>query len=329
VTGQVCVVGSFMMDLAACAPRRPAAGETVLGTRFDMFLGGKGFNQAVAAARRGAPTSMVGRLGDDDFGARFQAALEREGIDRTFVGLDAVAGTGVGLPLVEPSGENSIVIVPQANHAIDEAAIEAARSVIEQASVVLLQLELPLPATLAAARIADRSGATVILNPAPAPSSGADLAPFAGLVDVLVPNEVEAAQLLGIEADHAHHAEHADGDGAGTIEALARRYACDVVLTLGDQGALVLDRRGRTEHLPAHAVDVVDSVGAGDAFCGVLGAALARGIPLAEAAVEANAAAALAVTALGAEPSLPTAVALDAFLAAPRALQAIARPERP
>jgi ribokinase len=174
---------------------------------------------------------------------------------------------------------------------------------------------------LAAARIAHRSGAIVVLNPAPAPSSADDLAPFAGLVDVLVPNEVEAAQLLGTAADHAG-ADGADGaDGVGVVEALARRYACDVVLTLGDQGALVLDRRGHIEHLPAHAVDVVDSVGAGDAFCGVLGAALARGIPLADAAVEANAAAALAVTERGAEPSLPTAVALDAFLSGPRAGQ--------
>ena len=300
--GRVCVVGSFMMDLAACAPRRPEAGETLVGTRFDMFLGGKGFNQAIAAARAGAATGMVGRLGDDDFAGRFLKALDRDGIDRTHVGLDPNEGTGVGLPIIEPSGENSIVIVPRANHALTVDDIETARDAIEAADVVLLQFELPMVVTLAAARVARGSGAIVVLNPAP--MTAGDVSAFAGLVDVLVPNRVEATQLLGATT----------GTASDDVAALADRYGCEVVLTLGGEGVVVLDGAG-VEHLPAHVVDVIDSVGAGDAFCGVLGAGLARGATLGEAAIEANAAGALSVTRRGAEPSLPTAAQVKALLA--------------
>lgn len=307
MTGRICVVGSCMMDLAACAPRRPLAGETLVGTRFDMFLGGKGFNQAVAAARAGAATAMIGRVGADDFGARFLAALDQEGIDRTHVTIDPTAGTGVGLPVIEPSGENSIVIVPQANRSLTPADIEAARAVIEAADVVLLQLEVPADASAAAAAIARRAGAVVVLNPAPAPEAATDLAAFAGLVDVLVPNEIEGTQLLG-------RARRTIDDD---LAALADAYRCEVVLTLGRDGAAVLDGAG-VERLAAHIVDVVDTVGAGDAFCGALGAGLARGLSLGHAAVEANAAAALAVTTRGAEPSLPTAAAVRVLLGGAR-----------
>lgn len=301
---RVCVVGSFMMDLAASAPRRPVAGETLVGTRFDMFLGGKGFNQAIAAARAGATTAMVGRVGADEFGSRFLAALDRDGIDRTHVAVDPTEGTGVGLPIIEPSGENAIVIVPRANLALSVADIDAARGVIEAADVVLLQLEVPPAASARAAELAHRAGAVVVLNPAPVPAAGGDdLGRFAGVVDVLVPNEVEGAQLLG------RPRRSVDDD----LVALAARYGCEVALTLGGAGAAVLDGAG-VERVAAHPVDVVDTVGAGDAFCGALGAALARGLPLGRAAVEANAAAALAVTVRGAEPSLPTGAAVRALL---------------
>jgi ribokinase len=292
--GRVCVVGSFMMDLAVYAPRRPTPGETLVGTGFETFLGGKGFNQAVAAARAGAATAMIGRVGADEFGNRFLAALDAEGIDRHDVGIDSTAGTGVGLPLIEPTGENSIVIVPRANRSLSVDDVESAKETIASAGVVLLQLELPVPSTVAAARIAKAAGAIVVLNPAPAV---ADLTPFAGLVDVLVPNRVEAVQLVG----------------TADVEALQDRYGCEVVLTLGGEGVVVLDGAG-AQHVAAHPVEVVDTVGAGDAFCGALGAALARGAGLNEAAIEANAAAALSVTCRGAEPSLPTAAAVRALL---------------
>lgn len=295
----VAVLGSFMADLVVRAPRRPEPGETLVGHSLDTYLGGKGFNQAVAAARAGASTSMLGRLGDDEHGAAFLATLGRDGIDATHVVVDPAVGTGIGLPLVEDSGENSIVIIPRANLRVTPTDVAAAAGAIAAADVLLLQLELPVDASLAAARIAREAGATVVLNPAPATTT---IAAFAGLVDVLVPNRVEAAGLTG-------------ATGTDAAEALRRELGCEVVLTMGADGVVVL-AGGGTEHLAAHRVDAVDTVGAGDAFCGVLGARLAAGDDLATAAVRANAAAALSVTRAGAEPSIPTAAAVDELLAA-------------
>jgi ribokinase len=295
----VCVLGSFMMDLSLRAPRRPQPGETVVGTAFDMFLGGKGFNQAVGARRSGADTVMIGRLGADDFGQRFLDCLTAEGIDRHHVTIDPEGGTGVGVPLVEDSGENSIVIVPRANHRITVADIDAAADSIATSQVLLLQLELPVDVVLAAARHAKAAGCMVVLNPAPAV---VDVDQFAGLVDVLVPNEVEAMHLSGNGADPV---------AAGV--ALRRRTGASVVVTVGGDGAIVLDGADH-EYLAAHDVTPVDTVGAGDAFCGALGARLANGDDLATAAAYANAAAALSVTKAGAEPSIPTRADIDAFL---------------
>jgi ribokinase len=293
IDGLVCVVGSFMMDLVVRAPRRPGPGETLIGSGFEMFLGGKGFNQAIAAARAGATTAMVGRLGNDEYGGRFRARLDEEGIDATHVIVDQEAGTGIGAPLVEETGENSIVVIPRANNRVSRLDIDAAAQVITGARVLLLQLELPLDGALAAARYAHDAGTIVVLNPAPAIR---DLSGFRGLVDVVVPNHAEACHLTGVAAD---------GDAPAIALELRRRLGADVVLTLGVRGALVIDGSDTTPVSPHH-VPVVDTVGAGDAFCGALGACLARGAPLAEAATYANAAGALAVTRLGAEPSMPT-----------------------
>lgn len=292
----VCVVGSFMMDLVARAPRRPVTGETLVGTGFDIFLGGKGFNQAVAAARADASTSFVGRLGDDDFGRQFRAAMHREGIDADAVLSDQQHGTGVGLPIVEPSGQNSIIIVPRANHAVTVEQVEAAAPTIQAAAVLLLQLEIPVPAVATAARLARQAGTTVVLNPAPfAPCPPEVLEQ----VDVLVPNEVELLALSG-------------GDVAAGIELLARQvhgeWATDLVVTLGARGALVLDGSGTASVVDGHTARAVDTVGAGDVFCGSLGARLAEGADLAEAVAYANAAAALAVTRPGGAESAPTRV---------------------
>lgn len=290
---RVCVLGSFMMDLAVCAPRRPQPGETIVGTAFDTFLGGKGFNQAVAAARAGATTSMIGRVGDDDFGARFLDQLRMEGIDSSHVVIDSELGTGIGAPLIEPSGENSIVIVPRANSAITPADVERSALAITDSRVLLMQMELPADTALAAARIARSAGVTVVLNPAPAPNP-AVLDEFAGLIDVLVPNEVEARTLcraLGTTPSEA-------------ASELATRLGTSVVLTLGGDGCLAVSD-GSSFACGAHVVPVVDTVGAGDAFCGALGAWLAAGAPLPEAVAHANAAGALAVTRAGAEPAMP------------------------
>jgi ribokinase len=299
VSAGVVVVGSFMVDLSIRAPRRPAAGETVVGTSFDEYLGGKGCNQAIAAARAGAGTAMVGRVGDDAYGRRFLDQLARDGIDAAHVLVDPDEGTGVAAPLVEASGDNSIVIVPRANHRVGVADVVSAGAALDAARVVLLQLELPMDAVVAAASRAHAAGATVVLNPAPAVE---DLTRFAGCIDLLVPNEGEATLLTGL------------ADPFAAAEALRGRLDCDVVVTLGERGSLVV-RAGGPELVPAHTVEAVDTVGAGDTYCGSLGARLAAGDDLLTAARYASAAAALSVTVAGAEPSVPHAAAVAAFLA--------------
>lgn len=285
----VAVVGSFMMDLVARTSRLPKPGETVIGESFAMFLGGKGFNQAVACARSGAPTAMIGRVGDDDFGRRFLDALDAEGIDRAGVSVDPEVGNGVGLPVVDGDGQNAIIVIPQANHRLS--ARDLPVDVLSSASVVLLQWELPASVTVEAARIAKAAGATVVLNPAPAVG---DLRDYEGLIDILVPNESEAVAL---------------GDLSGF----------SLVLTLGENGALVR-HDGREERFGPHDVECIDTVGAGDAFCGALCAALDAGASLFDAARVGNAAGALAVTKAGAEPSMPRRHDIDRILGA--------RPER-
>jgi ribokinase len=301
---EVTVVGSFMMDLVVRAARRPEVGETLVGDTFEMFLGGKGFNQAIAAARAGARTAMIGRVGADDFGKCFLDALQRDRIDAEFVTRDEELGTGVGLPLVERTGANSIVVVPRANHRQDAGSARAAKPAIESARVVLLQLELPVEVALETARIARAAGRTVVLNPAPAGDAG--LGAFEGLVDYVVPNESEAERLTGIRAE-----------GAGLRNAaqalVGQTGARGVVLTLGARGVALYDGGG-IELLAPHAVECIDSVGAGDAFCGAFAAKLARGATLAEAARYGNAAGALACTRAGAEPSMPTAAEVEGLL---------------
>lgn len=288
----VAVVGSFMMDLVARTSRLPKPGETVIGESFAMFLGGKGFNQAVACARSGAPTAMVGRVGNDDFGRRFLDALDAEGIDRTGVSVDPDVGNGVGLPVVDADGQNAIIVIPQANHRLS--AHDLPVDVLSSASVVLLQWELPATVTVEAARIGRRAGATVVLNPAPAVG---DLRDYEGLIDVLVPNESEAAALGSLPG----------GVGGPHDDRVS------LVLTLGEKGALVR-HDGREERFDPFDVEVVDTVGAGDAFCGALCAALDGGATLFEAARIGNAAGALAVTKAGAEPSMPHRRQIDALL---------------
>ena len=194
-TARVVVVGSFNMDLVVRTPRRPEKGETVFGSDFGMFCGGKGFNQAVAAARLGAEVTMIGRVGADYFGELFVQALAAEYIRSDSVLRDSQHGTGVGLPVIGADGDNSIVVVPRANMAMEPADVEPFVDVIRQADVLLLQLEVPQAVSQYAAQIARSAGVNVILNPAPA-------APLDGswyqLADVLVPNENETRGLTGV-----------------------------------------------------------------------------------------------------------------------------------
>ncbi len=290
----VCVVGSFMLDLVMRVTRRPLPGETVIADACGIFLGGKGFNQAVAARRMGSAVAMVGRLGSDEFANRFRIALRDEGIDAAAVAADAEAGTGIATPVIDPDGGNSIVIAPRANMRVTPADVETAGDAIRRSRVLLLQLEIPVEASETAARIAHEAGARVILNPAPARPV---LESLLRLADVLTPNEVEAAALTGFPITGVESA-------FAAARELRARGAGAVAVTLGGSGVVAVAADGQV-HLPAHAVPVVDTTAAGDAFNGVLAAILAQGSGLSAALRWANAAGACAVTRLGAEPSLP------------------------
>jgi ribokinase len=302
----VCVLGSFMKDLVASAERRPLPGETLHGTGFAEFLGGKGVNQAIAAARMGARTAIVGTIGEDRYGEEFLELLKTDGVDTDWVVRHPELGTGVGLPLVLPDGSNSIIIVSRANAAITPAEIEAAAEVLTAGTVLSVQLELPVEASRAALRLASAAGVTTILTPAPVGPVDATLASY---VDILVPNEVEAAALTGL-----------DCDDESQVPVIAHKLADEwelrgCVVTLGSRGAFVVDRSTQTEvWIEPHRVATVDTVGAGDAFCGSLAASIARGADLVDAVRLANAAGALSTTVNGAADSAPDRAAALALL---------------
>ena len=305
---KVVVVGSFNMDLVIKTERRPQKGETLIGEEFGMFIGGKGANQAIAASRLGADVTMIGRLGADLFGDTFFTEFDRENIDTSFVVRDAEVGTGVASPVIDAEGDNSIIIVPRANMRLDVEDVERAASKIADADVLLLQLEVPIESSKRAAEIARANGVEIILNPAPAcvlPDS------FLGLVDILVPNEVETEFLTKVTV--------ADDEGARlAAKVLFEKGISTIVLTLGNRGALLLTSQ-QSQLVPAYNVKVVDTTAAGDAFCGALATALAGGDKIEDAVAFANATGALAVTVLGAAPSMPTAGQVHDFVVSSKA----------
>jgi ribokinase len=304
MTARVALVGSLNMDLVVRSPRIPQPGETILGSGFRAVPGGKGANQAVAAARLGARVSMVGRVGQDAFAGPLLENLAADRIDYTFVVRDGEAATGVALIVVDDTGQNSIVVASGANMRLSPSDVDAAQAPIRDAHVLLLQLESPLDTVTHAAHIARAHRVTVILNPAPARPLPPDLLP---LVDVLIPNETETALLTGMPVD--------DLTGARAAAALLRKAGVGtVILTLGERGALLAGERGE-ETFPAFDVEPVDTTAAGDAFVAGFAVALAEGNTLAEAVRWGNAAGALATTRLGAQPSLPTRRALEKLLA--------------
>lgn len=302
--GIVSVVGSFVYDLVAKAPRRPKTGETLIGESFGMFLGGKGANQAIASSRSGASVHMIGRLGNDLFGNQFLEKFSNEGISTDFVVIDDVNGTGVGMPLIDATGDNSIVLIPQANMALSVDDVNNAFEPIASSDVLILQLEVPIDASQRAAEIAKENNTMVLLNPAPAreiPDS------FLRLVDVLIPNEIETEILSGMKTT-------TDDQAIEAARALTSKGISTVILTLGHRGALLLTDKIE-KGVPGFAIEAVDTTAAGDAFCGALATSLAQGSTIEDAVWVANAAGALAVTKLGAEPSLPKKADLDQFLA--------------
>lgn len=298
---RIVVVGSLMMDLVVRAPRLPVPGESLLSHSFQTSPGGKGANQAVAAARLGASVEMVGRVGRDRFGEILRSRLEEAGAGTSHVSIDPEIGTGVAVPIVLDSGDNAILAVPQANLNLGVADIEAARGVITGADMLMLNFESGMEAVEAAARIATGARVPILLNPAPiAPHSPLLLA----MAHTLVANEVEAAAIIP----------EAGGDHARELKDL-QRIAPRVVVTLGADGLVGGDLEG-TFALPAFPVTPVDSVGAGDAFCAALAVRLCEGAGLREAARFASAAGALATTKEGAQGALPTRPEVEAFLAA-------------
>lgn len=283
---RVVVVGSVNMDLVVRVAALPRAGDTVLGDRLLTIPGGKGGNQAVAAARLGAEVLMIGRVGDDAFGSELVSGLRQDGVDTSGVAVDSAEPSGVALIVVDPSGENQITVAPGANGAVGDAEVARLRDGLGRDDVVVLQLEIPVPAVLAAIGAAHDAGARVVLNAAP---SGALAGRPMPNVDVLIVNEGEAEQLGGARL-------------AGGVGAL--------VVTLGAAGS-ELHEGGRTTPIEPHKVDAVDATAAGDAFVGAVAFALARGSSLIDAVRLGGAAGAAAATKIGARPSLPTAADLQ------------------
>jgi ribokinase len=302
----VAVVGSINVDLTAFGSPLPRPGETVIGTDFSLMLGGKGANQAVAAARAGAPTYMIGAVGDDLFRDTALDALAREGVDVT--GVRVTDGrTGIAHIRVDAvSAQNNIVVVPNANHRLTPADVEASlRALSDHVSVVLVQLEIPLPVVQRVAEVCRACELRLVLDPAPAQVMPP--AVWRG-VSLVTPNELEAEVLTGIAVTSHHSAVR------------AARWFLDrgvpiAVITRGELGVLVMGREGAQEY-PALTVTPVDTTAAGDAFTGALGASLANGASLSVALRRGLAAGALAVTVQGASQSLPTVAAIDTFLAA-------------
>ena len=303
MSGRVIVVGSVNVDLVVRGARLPLPGETVNGGQFERHDGGKGGNQAVAAARLGADVRFIGAVGDDSFGVEARAALSAEGVDVSGLATLPDAATGIALILVDPAGENVISVASGANRAIGAAAVEAglARLGSLAGDVVLIANEMTPAVVALALRAARAAGAWTILNPAPA--SGFDPG-WLHDVDILTPNERELAGLAGADA--------AELDPAAAARSLPVREA--VVVTLGAAGALLVPRSGEVRTVPSLPVDVVDTTGAGDAFSGALAAALAHGLGLPEAVRRAVTAGALATTQPGAREGMPTVPELEAAL---------------
>lgn len=293
---RIVVVGSINMDLVTVTARFPGAGETLMGERFLTVPGGKGANQAVAAARLGARVSLVGALGRDAFGDQLYTGLQHEGIDLAHVKRldDAESGTA---SITVAGGENQIVVVPAANARVTAAQVEASADVFDGADAVLLQLEIPLEAVEAAIDVAARAGVPVILNPAPAQPLPTALLER---VRYLTPNQHELAGVLGQACD-------------GDFRELMARAPCPVVLTRGSQGAWYRDG-SEPVHQSGFKVDVVDTTGAGDTFNGAMAVFLDRGID--EAVRLACAAAALSVSRLGAQAGMPSLRETEALASA-------------
>ena len=308
---KVFILGSFVADVAFRSSRLPAWGETLMGSNFALGPGGKGSNQAVAAARAlagsGHKAQFLSKLGDDAFGKLARDIWQDAGVDASLT-RNCIVATGAAAILIdEKSGENAIIIVPGACFTLTPAEVEEATDDIRSATVFLTQLELPLNTVERGLELARAGGVPTILNPAPAPTHPLPDA-FLALSDYVIPNETEAAILTGLPVENLEQAKAA----AKKLQALGAR---NIILTLGSQGALVLTAEGTETLVPSfNAGPVVETTGAGDAFCGGFAAALAEGQPLLEAVRFGCATAGISVTRHGTAPSMPKRAEIEALL---------------
>jgi ribokinase len=291
---KILVVGSFMMDLVVRTPRAPENGETIIGTSFSRFPGGKGANQAVAAARLGGQVTLVGKLGPDPFGDEMLATVDKEKINTEYILRDHHHPTGIGTIMLDQYGNNRIIVVPGANSQYKTIDLDNVEKVIKESSILLLQLEMDIEMIERAVHYAYVYHVPVILNPAPAQKLSDKIL---SRVTYLTPNETEAEILTGTKINGIE-------DAKGAVKVLLAKGVNNIVMTLAEKGALIASPFG-IKHVPGYTVKPVDTVAAGDAFNGALAVAVVSGKSLEEAVRFSNAAGALAVTKEGAIPSLP------------------------
>lgn len=293
---RIIVVGSCNTDMVIRVDHLPLPGETIIGHDFITNQGGKGANQAVAVKRLGGDTAFIARLGNDDFGAKSLRLLTEEGIDTSCVKLTEGVSTGVALIPVDDSGENSIIVASGANAMLSPADIEEAEALFEDAAILLMQLETPIPTLICAAKQAKRHDATVVLNPAPYPKEALP-DELLQLVDIITPNETEATGMSGIKVTDEETA-------ISAINEIKKQGVEKVIITAGAAGAYT-EIDGKLIRIPTRKTNVVDTTAAGDTFCGALCVALSRGADIADAIAFANKAASISVTRIGAWMSIP------------------------
>jgi ribokinase len=297
---KIAVVGSANVDLVTFNDTFPRPGETIFGKKFDMGFGGKGANQAVAAGRCGASVGMVAKVGSDLLGPATIKNFESQGIDARYVGIAEGISTGVAPIFVDPSGQNSIVVITGANDTLSPEDVDAAAPLLSQADTILLQFEIPMATVYHTIQFAKSKGIRCILNPAPfRPSDFQEVAP----VDYFVPNESEAEAITGFPV-------HTIEDAGKCAEYLLARGLSHVVITLGERGSLLATGKG-LESIPAFKVDPIDTTGAGDAFIGSFAVFLGEGLTDQEALTRASLYAALSTTRVGTQKSFPSREEFD------------------